>query len=567
MNPNNLQSTHNKRAWENSEQYALNDGYIVKMPDDPKDEPQKICKRIEVLEIRTNIETNKMTLLLSFDRPGGVRQLEVGRGTLTKRKILELREYGADVVDNYSLLALLIDYLRHAENVAPVKLVYGGVGFQRYEDRLLFKLHTPICEPGKKVDGLYNGNLLIEPCGELKRWRDGVREHVMGRTQLEVILAAGFAAPIVAYLKQDPLLVHLCGNSTEGKTSACCLAVSAFGCPDVKSNGLVQTWNATENALVAGLRNNNGVPVVIDEASIKGATDFTSLIYVLAGGKDKARCNKESGLQEQGRWSGVIFTNAEHSLKAFSKKNEGIDVRLFEFANVQWTKSAQHAEAMNAIFMTNYGQAGRIFVRRLLKCPEDKIQAIWRKYRSRLEKKFKNPNHLSSRIAAKLALILVAAVVAKNSLKLDFNIGAIMSFLAEHVDELSRDSDLGSKAYSSFQEAVVQYAANFSIGQQGPKGFEQWGKLFRDDNGQLVEVAILPEKFRELMKDNGFEDANIILKEWRKRGWLKCDKGRLTRKREILPGSEVRTHVVLFGKTINSWKTSTTPKSNLSGGE
>ncbi|MCL6442748.1 MAG: DUF927 domain-containing protein [Alicyclobacillus sp.] len=62
------------------------------------------------------------------------------------------------------------------------------------------------------------------------------------------------------------------------------MAVSPFGYPGTSDGGLVNTWNGTQNAVVAHLRDNHGMPTAFDEAAMQGG-DFTKMIYMLVGGR------------------------------------------------------------------------------------------------------------------------------------------------------------------------------------------------------------------------------------------------------------------------------------------
>ncbi|MGL5751057.1 MAG: hypothetical protein ACRCXT_11055 [Paraclostridium sp.] len=66
-------------------------------------------------------------------------------------------------------------------------------------------------------------------------------------------------------------------------------------------------------------------------------------------------------------------------------------------------------------------------------------------------------------------------------------------------------------------------------GKEMPKG-EVLGKL-ANKNG-YVELAMTEVKFEEMIKEGGYEDKNVVLKELRSKGILSCDKDRYTRMRQ-----------------------------------
>ena len=57
-----------------------------------------------------------------------------------------------------------------------------------------------------------------------------------------------------------------------------------------------------------------------------------------------------------------------------------------------------------------------------------------------------------------------------------------------------------------------------------------WGYI--NNKKDYVEVEINPLKFDEMLKEGGYEDKDVVLKEFKKNGILNCDKDRYTRKRK-----------------------------------
>lgn len=61
-----------------------------------------------------------------------------------------------------------------------------------------------------------------------------------------------------------------------------------------------------------------------------------------------------------------------------------------------------------------------------------------------------------------------------------------------------------------------------------PKG-EIIGKLIKKK--EYMELEMTQSKFELMLKDGGFEDKNVVLRELKNKGILDCDKDRFTRKR------------------------------------
>ena len=523
--------------------FYLDRGFIMKAPEQKDDKPLVVCRRIEIEQIRRDIEKETVTLLLSYDYMGKSYRREISRNIFTRSKLLPLQEYGVDVMDDPRKIGLLLHYLHWAEEHASLINTHENLGFGEVEGELIFKLHQAV-----GYNSVYNGPLAISPQGSLEGWLDTINQQVIGHVPLEFALTLGLAAPTVALLARDKvmdvLIIHIYGDSTQGKSTACALAVSPFGSPNIREDGLVKTWNGTENAVFALLRGVHGVPVVLDEASTRGSGDYTSFIYSLASGKEKRRLDREGRLRPGADWSGAIISNAEHSLKIGSKQNTGLEVRLMEIANRQWTKSAEHADAILEGIYHNYGHAGATFVAHIMNLGPANVRLQHHKWCRKIVKKLAKFNGLSDRLAGKIAVFPVTAQLANDALGLELDVDAICKFAVEAVAEEGRSESLSDRAYQHFLDSVNRFRKFFSANNsENQQAQEHWGRLCYKD-GQLKEIEVDPSVFNKLMKEGGFEDAGLILKGWSKSGLLNHDPGKLTRKRAIAQGIEPRVYVV-----------------------
>ena len=69
-----------------------------------------------------------------------------------------------------------------------------------------------------------------------------INNHILGNPELEFALSSGLSSILLGYIGEDlgleSNIIHLVGNSTTGKSTALKLAISSFGYPDIKKNGL-----------------------------------------------------------------------------------------------------------------------------------------------------------------------------------------------------------------------------------------------------------------------------------------------------------------------------------------
>ena len=73
---------------------------------------------------------------------------------------------------------------------------------------------------------------------------------------------------------------------------------------------------------------------------------------------------------------------------------------------------------------------------------------------------------------------------------------------------------------------------SYQLDENGNLNVDYWGTRRELANGEL-EIAILRNRFEEVMKQGRFEDPKVVLEQFRKEGKLDYEKGRLTRKRKI----------------------------------
>lgn len=300
------------------------------------------------------------------------------------------------------------------------------LGWDTYEGIPIFKHYDA---SGYPYQSTYKGNYDLTPHGTIPEYMDLINREVIGNTMLELALVLGFSAPIVALLSNEVLIVHIFGDSSKGKTTALRLAVSPFVKPDTSHEGGIHTWNGTENAIIANLGGNFGIPVGFDEGSLKSGA-FTKIIYSLASGTGRQRLNRDGELKETGSWKTTIFSTAEHSIIEESSQNTGIKVRVIEIGNRYWTSSAENSVNLTHGLMKNYASVGSTFIDYILDCKEELGSRLDNLRKSlSLEPKIKSP--FTDRIAQKLSLIILTAELVKEALGLAIDVDAIRNTLLD----------------------------------------------------------------------------------------------------------------------------------------
>ncbi|RXT08848.1 DUF927 domain-containing protein [Ammoniphilus sp. CFH 90114] len=507
-----------------------------------------VIKCIETKEVSLNLK------YFSFDR---WEYATIDRSKLVKPELKTFLSIGIDIggrkVDD------VFDFIDKHEKIASKTYTHCKLGWLINDDNLIFR-HHQVYQEGIQPFSKYIGPLQIEPKGSYMEWLKVVEEHVLGYTPMELILAASFAAPIVGLLnvteisEVDSLLLNMVGNSTTGKTTAAVVAASPFGSPSITNNGLIQSFNGTPNALQSIISGNMGVIIIFDETSMNnlGNKTFTSLIYKLAQNKDKARLNKESVLKDTERWATVMIFTGEASILENADANEGLYVRLFEFKNVQWTKSAEHSETLKDILANNYGHAGSQYVQYLLTKDPQEIKETWQSFKRELEKRLPD-SKFASRVGGKFALILTGAQLANEALGMNLSIENITEMLIEQ-EEASMDvRELAPKFYYALRQYIIQNKRSFKYQDEEVNPNQKiFGKIEVDSG--TSNCYIFPIILKEIANELGFPDLQVLLAELKSNGFLKHDIKRSMLKKQVFSKDEAQLRKEAVGNKKYSTK-------------
>lgn len=368
--------------------------------------------------------------------------------------------------------------------------------------------------------------------GSLRVWRNMFWKHIKGNTQLEALICIASSAILVGYSarvfgEMESLIIHIYGNSTQGKTTGVMVGVSLIGNPSSKNKGLSRSWNGTSNAIINFLSGNYGIPVIFDELSMNREKDSTSTVYALSAGKDKARLNDSITQREQGEWATTILSTGEQSILERTNKNAGLSIRAIEFSNVQWTKSAENAEEIKNIILNNYGGGAEPIVRRINNLGENGVQALTNRWKNRLKEEL-SESKFKDRIANKLAIILATGEIINNAIEINLDLDNILNFLVENEEKTMLERDIGAKAFNQIIQKVIENKSNFKVNNMALQNNICWGSI--NFNQDYYEVAILKNVLEKNLRDLGYGEPKVIIKEWKNSNYLQCEPDRSTKR-------------------------------------
>ena len=528
----------------------------VKIFDSKSNKYRHLCREIDIVTAKRNIITSNITIELSCTYKGQKSTFEVGRETFAKSKIVEvLAQKGMDVNEGNSLG--ILNYLYWKEKEVECKNIHDRLGWTKIGNKEFF-LGYKVNQNG--IESVYNGDMDIAPRGSYEQWKKVIDENVIGSKYLELALVLGFSSVVAAKLKSliglDVLFFHIYGKSTTGKTTALMVAASPFGRPCKDRNGMIRTWLATDNAIIAYLKDKNGIPMLLDEASSRKNKDYTSMIYQIADGSNKGRADKNGNLRENKVFSGTVLSTAENSILAYSNHNNGLRVRLIELAQLPWTESAEQAEILKSELSQNYGVASDRFIEGIINYSDEKWIKAFEKSKKKVKQMMTMQDDFSSRTADKIAVIWLTAILVKRILELDIDVDEVVKVLIDADAEQVQDRNMEQKAYECILSEVRKNHHKFAVEDkilkndndiEMPKG-EYWGKIIMRKD-KLHEILIKKEDLQKILSENQFTDINTILSTWRDKGVIDVDKGKseskFTRKRVLFPRGKAERVIVI----------------------
>jgi len=149
--------------------------------------------------------------------------------------------------------------------------------------------------------------------GNMKVWLDAskfITDQL--RPELNVLLAASFAAPLTQFTGQHGLLVSAFSTkSGVNKTSAFTVGLSVWGMPKKAKSQLDDTGNQTFKKL--GYM--KSMPIYWDELqTTKQLDEFANFIFKLMGGRERGRMTSKLRLAETETWSSMMISACNRSL-------------------------------------------------------------------------------------------------------------------------------------------------------------------------------------------------------------------------------------------------------------
>lgn len=524
---------------------------------------------INIEEILRNIETDEYFLKLGYQYNNDKHTYVLPRSDLTEKKILKASAFGMDVFDRSA--EALVELLRIREGIFlqsnSIQNMHKTLGFV---DITMEGQHTRefLHYRCKSINSTYNGILDIKPKGKFSDWCDDMRRLILGNIPMETVVVCGLSAVTFGYLKgsldfTNPI-IHICGDSTSGKSTALEVAIATAGNPSLQANGLAKSWRGTSNALISALLGIQGLPVGRDELSLYKGKDLSELVYQISLGREKERLDKDCRLKATESFTTVLISTGETDMLSHLSGNTGLNLRVLDLKAESWTTSASNAEEIKKASEAHYGTACVAFAKALKEYTEEEVLDMVEEYRTMYMQRTKMTKFVE-RTSVIYAVILLTASIMHHNLGVEFHKEEILDFLLKNEESVAVDfdRDLGNRFYVKFREYILINKNNFIekssyhrtkvlTREADSPLLKKWGTI-RECSGLnevrcgkkvRYEVAVRKNRFKAIVTELGFEDSNNILRSLKEKGLLNCDGDRYTRGRKI--DTDITEEVYVF---------------------
>lgn len=403
---------------------------------------------------------------------------------------------------------------------------------------------TEILTRTGSIPSVYDGTYNIKKTGCLAAFKRLFTRWLKDNIPMQGVLCMAAVATVLPYARRfwdvafyNPIN-HLAGTSSKGKTTALHLFTSFGTCPEGVGS-MLMSFLGTDNAILMEIGENHGYPVAIDELSTtEGKKWWTAFIYSLADGKGKGRCAAGGAkLQKVDRFETVFLTAGEIGLLRKCKKNEGVRARLFEFADVEWTRSAEEADAIKGFARRNYGLLTPLIAKELLEDTSNcwlKRFGYWRKRIKDRIVKDKLIIGIADRITDVVALYMVSCEILAKVAGVEMAVKDVFEFFFFHIIlKNAEDANMGERAYEVLVRHFSRYRDRFLDVRQAPAPYyylaeDQEGLVMESSKGHRVGektynlyIVFYPEVAENILSRQGFTDPVLALKAIQKEKLLK----------------------------------------------
>lgn len=395
----------------------------------------KLCEKIVVIEKRINLLSGDEKLVVKLYLSYAEKEFELAREEISEKTIFKkYTSYGGSILESPESAIILKQAIVKTEKKSPITYSHGELGFQTFQDgRACFLGYHPIGIQlsEHEAKSVHENEKMMKPRGSLNTWRSFFRKKIAKNAKLSMALLLGVSAPVAHILRvndvfSDIPLWAVIGETSSGKTTVLQMMASMYANP----RRFIATFNATTNAFFASIREKQGYPALIDEATHAPHFDWDAILYGIPDGREKMRCDGAGKLRDLKDFSGAVVITSEKSILERSQGYGGQNARILEFCENWFDGRGEDAEEVKLFCANHYGWATEPLISLLL---EDgfhkKLGKRWRKIYRALIFETSATAGVEYRLLQRLALLLVSGWVFEKALKIDLHLKEVKKLL------------------------------------------------------------------------------------------------------------------------------------------
>lgn len=349
--------------------------------------------------------------------------------------------YGGNAQLLGQFLVSWIEKLRdaHAERTEPVP-PFGWV-WNHAGDPIGLSVGGLCYRPNGNIEPAPGGDptalQYYKPRGTLEGWKRAASFTLKGRPDLQILVAAAFASPLVSFTGHNGFLLSAWSrDSAVGKSSALTVGTTVWAEP-----GAMYHLKDTLNSVIYRVGHTKILPAYWDEIRLDREQEdgFIDTLFMLGQGKEKARLNSDATLKQSGDWKTILVATGNRPLMDhIVRKNADTDagaVRLFEFliTHPQMPLSPQ-AQDIIAAAGKHAGRAGEVYARCLAgqwQMARDQVMSVQNKLTRELAAT--TPERF---FIAGMSCILVGAAIARLLDLAPFDVSDMRQYLSRAFEAL-----------------------------------------------------------------------------------------------------------------------------------
>lgn len=397
---------------------------IKKTEDGTEEKPFTFGRNIWPLKNYRRVETGETGVVYRFhSTTGHVEYRNMAASAFVNKSrgqtaCAEAGEKGVQIrPDTENTFASALGFWQHTGNGLSIQLV-STPGWHRDQDG------NRVYVNGKEIHGargweVDHNSVEIKRrstrAGSFTEWRK--RADSLINTYGSVLcLGQSLAGPLIDLLDLTPFTIHICGDTTHGKSTCARLAGSIWGNPKYT----FQSWDATGTGLEIAAETANGACLVLDELKRFGSDrdKLSKVVYGLNSTQGRLKATSRSEPAKQRSWRLTAISTGEISLYQYMGDyyQGGHGVRFLDIPTRpgDLTRDAKHAKAMDYLAHNLYGVVGQDWINFLLQPTLQK--EVWEVYRDWLDTTGQwSDNREVGRICDNLAVIATALSLANQA--------------------------------------------------------------------------------------------------------------------------------------------------------